>query len=153
MKFNLSREYMSESYDQGRKYGSKLLYIERVIGVVFILLGIGLLIYVKAKTVLPLAFIAIGIFELSSNQIKKYFWLRRHTKSKLMNAEVELEVTAEGINSKGPFSHGHFEWSGIEKVVRTPEGVLVWPQKGIYWYLPGKIAGKESIELILSKSA
>jgi hypothetical protein len=153
MKFHLSREYMSESYDQGRKYGSKLLYVERLIGVVFILLGIGLLIYVKAKTVLPLAFIAIGIFELSSNQIKKYFWLRRHTNSKLMNAEVELEVTNEGINSKGPFSHGQFTWSGIEKVIRTPEGVLVWPQKGIYWYLPEKIAGKETIELILSKSA
>jgi hypothetical protein len=73
---------MSESYDQARRYGSKWLIIERVIGFGFILLGTGLYIYANGKTVLPFALIAIGVFELFSNQIKKYFWLRRHLKSK-----------------------------------------------------------------------
>jgi len=153
VKFNLSREYMSESYDQARQYGSKWLLVERVVGFGFILLGMGLYIYANGKTVLPVVIIVIGVFELFSNQIKKHFWLRRHSKSKLMNAEVELEVTDAGIDSKGPFSNGHFEWSGIEKAIRTPKGILVWPQKGMYWYLPANIAGREIVDFIQSKIA
>jgi hypothetical protein len=151
--FNLSREYMSESYDQARRYGSKWLIVERLVGFCFILLGVGLYIYANGKTVLPVALVAIGVFELFSNQIRKYLWLRRHSKSKLMNAEVELVVTEAGIDSKGPFSNGHFEWSGIEKAIRTPNGILVWPQKGMYWYLPERKAGRETIDFIQSKIA
>ena len=151
MKLHLSHEYMSESYDQARKYGTKWLLVQRVIGFVFILLGLALYIYAQGKTVTPVALILIGIFELFSNRIKKYFWLKRHSKSKLVDAEIEIELTETGINSTGPFSNGYFDWSGIEKVVRTPKGVLVWPQKGMYWYLPESIAGKQSIEFIMSK--
>lgn len=153
MKFNLSQEYMSESYDQARKYGSKWLFVERLIGIGFIILGAGLYIYANGKTSLPIVLVAIGIFEVLSNYIKKYFWLRRHKKSKLFNAEVELQLSEAGIDSDGPFSNGHFDWSGIEKAVRTPKGILVWPQKGMYWYLPETIAGKEVIEIIQSKVA
>ena len=152
MKFRLSHDYMSESYDQARLYGSKWLLIERVIGVSFIFLGMGLYIYANGKTATPIALIAIGVFELLSNRIKKYFWLRRHSKSKLMNAEIELEVTEAGIDSSGPFSSGHFEWEGLEKAIRTPKGILVWPQKGTYWYLPESIAGKQTIDFIQAKA-
>ena len=144
---------MSESYDQARRYGSMWLLVERVIGIAFIFLGIGLYIYADGKTVLPIALIAIGVFELFSNYIKKYFWLRRHAKSKLMNAEVILDVTETGIDSTGPFSNGHFKWDGIEKAIRTPKGILLWPQKGMYWYLPESIAGSQTIDFIQSKVA
>lgn len=144
---------MSESYDQARRFGSKWLLIERVIGACFVFLGIGLYIYANGKTATPIALVAIGVFELLSNRIKKHFWLRRHSKSKLMNAEVELKVTEAGIDSSGPFSNGHFEWAGIEKAIRTPKGILVWPQKGMYWYLPESIAGKETIDFIQEKIA
>jgi hypothetical protein len=68
-----------------------------------------------------------------------------------MNAEVELKISETGIESIGPYSSGHFEWNGVEKVVRTPKGILLWPQKGMYWYLPESIVGKDAIELILTK--
>lgn len=151
MKLKLTREYMSESYDQARRYGSKWFLVERIVGLGFILLGLALYLYANGETVLPVALIAIGVIEIFSNQIKKFFWLRRHSKSKLMNAEVELDVTDAGIDSKGPFSKGHLEWSGIEKVVRTPKGILVWPQKGLYWYLPESVAGEKIIGFIQSK--
>lgn len=153
MKFRLNHEYMSESYDQARRYGSKWFLIERVIGACFVFLGMGLYIYTNGKTVMPIALVVIGVLELLSNRIKKYFWLRRHSKSKLLNAEVKLEVTEAGIDSSGPFSNGHFEWEGIEKTIRTPKGILVWPQKGMYWYLPESIAGKQTIDFIQAKVA
>jgi hypothetical protein len=153
VKLSLNYEYMSESYDQARRYGSKWLLIELFIGVGFIVLGAALYIYANGETVLPIAFVVIGVFELLSNRIKKYFWLRRHSKSKLMNTEVEMEITEAGIDSTGPFSSGHFEWGGIEKAIRTPKGILLWPQKGMYWYLPESIAGEQTIDFILTKLA
>ena len=136
MKFNLNHEYMSESYDQVRKYGSKWLLVERIAGIVFIVIGIGFYNYDNGLLDTPVVLIIVGIFELLGNNIRKYFWLRRHAKSKLMNAEVELKISETGIESIGPYSSGHFEWNGIEKVVRTPKGILLWPQKGMYWYFP-----------------
>jgi hypothetical protein len=151
MKFCLDEEYMSESYDQARRHGSKWLLAERLVGSGFILLGIGLYLYARGMTFLPLALVIIGGFELLSNRIKKFFWLRRHAKSKLNGAQIELEVSEAGIDSSSPFSTAHLDWSGIEKVVRTPKGILVWPQKGVYWYLPERIAGQETIRFIESK--
>ena len=153
MKLRLDREYMSESYDQFRKYGSRWLLAERLLGVVFILSGTFFYLTLEGGRFAPVLLIFLGFFELASNSVKKYFWLRRHEKSKLMNAEIEMEISGSGIDSSGPFSSGHFNWDGLEKAVRTPDGVLLWPQKGVYWYLPERIAGSEMIALILSKVA
>ena len=152
-KFTLSRDYFSASYDQASRYGSKWLMVERLVGTSFILLGIGFIAYSRGETLLPLALVAIGVVELLSNMIKKYFWLRRQSKSKVSGAEVELVVDDEGIESLGPFSTGRMRWSGIEKVVRTPHGILVWPQTGMYMYLPEAAVGRETIEFIASKVA
>ena len=151
--FRLDRAYMSESYDQGRLYGSKWLFGEKVIGVVLITLGFALIVYSAGETVLPLVLIAIGVFELFSNRIKKYFWLRRHLKSKLNDAEVQITLNDSGMVSKSPYSTSEMKWSGVEKIVPTPKGILIWPQKGMYWYLPRSAAGAEAITFIEKKSA
>ena len=153
VKLKLSRDYMSESYDQARRYGTKWLLVEWIIGISFILIGLAFYFYLESTEIFPLALVIIGIFELLSNYIKKYFWLRRHAKSKLIDAEVELKVTEIGIDSRGPYSEGIFRWEGVEKFVRTPRGILLWPQKGMYWYLPDNIAGVQTIEFIQSKIA
>lgn len=151
--FRLDRAYMSESYDQARLYGSKWLLAEKIIGAVLIIGGIALLLYSRGETVLPAVLIAVGAFEVLSNRIKKYFWLRRHLKSKLNDAEVHITLSDSGIASKSLYSTSEMKWSGVEKVVRTPKGILIWPQKGMYWYLPASTAGAKAIAFIETKSA
>jgi hypothetical protein len=153
IKLSLSRSYFSESYDAARRYGSRWLLVERVAGVAFTLLGIGLMAYTGGKAVLPFVLIAIGVVELLSNRIQKYFWLRRESSSKVADAEVRLVVDDEGIQTFGPFATSRMRWNGIEKVVRTPRGILVWPHTGIYIYLPESVAGKDTIDFIASKVA
>lgn len=70
--FVLSREYFRESYDQARRYGSKTYLIERIIGALFVLLGLGALAYMPDNYVLPYVLVAIGIVELLSNQIRDF---------------------------------------------------------------------------------
>lgn len=150
--FRLDRTYMSESYDQARLYGSKWLLAEKAIGAILIVVGIALFVYSRGETALPAVLIAIGAFELLSNRIKKHFWLRRHLRSKLNDADVQITLSDSGIASKSPYSTSEMKWSGVEKVVRTPKGILIWPQKGVYWYLPASTAGTEAIAFIETKS-
>jgi hypothetical protein len=42
-------------------------------------------------------------------------------------------------------------WDGVEKCVRTPKGILIWPQKGMYFYIPEESAGADAIAFIESK--
>jgi hypothetical protein len=153
IQFRLDRAYMSESYDQARRYGSRWFIGEKLIGTFFLILGVILLVYVRGETVLPIVLVVIGSFELTSSSIKKYFWLKRHSKSKLNNAEIQITLSDSGIESRTLHSSGEMNWNGVEKVKRTPKGILVWPQKGIYWYLPESIAGAEAIDFIKSKIA
>lgn len=149
----LDRSYMSESYDQARRYGSKWLLIERTIGSVFVIAGLAFFYYFRGEIVFPLAIVAIGVMEFFSGDIKKLIWLRRHSKSKLSNAEVAVLIDENGIESTGPFSKARMSWTGIERIVRTPKGILVWPQKGMYTYFPETALGRECIDFITSHVA
>lgn len=74
-------------------------------------------------------------------------------KSKILNLEVEVRVDDEGLESKSSFSTSRMAWAGIEKVVRTPKGILVWPQKGMFIYFSEHLVGKQTVDFIRSKVA
>ena len=76
--FVLSQDYLNESYDQARRYGSKWLFVEIIVGVMFLLLGLVAFVLLPDATVLPFVLITIGVVEVLSNKLKKFFWLRRH---------------------------------------------------------------------------
>ena len=150
--FTLDNDFMSESFDQGRRYGSRWQLIEMIIGSVFVVGGLALFVYADWATVLPLVLIAIGVFEIFSSRIKKFFWLRKHGKGKAANAKVEMLFDDEGFETKSIFSNARMKWEGVEKCVRTPKGILLWPQKGVYFYIPEESAGAETISFIESKA-
>jgi len=147
----LDRKFMSESFDQARRHGSRWHLIELAIGVVFIVGGLGLFVYADWATALPLALVAIGVFEILSSRIKKFFWLRKHGKGKAADQKIEMLFDDEGFETKSNFSSARMAWDGVEKCVRTPKGILIWPQKGVYFYIPEESAGADAIAFIESK--
>jgi hypothetical protein len=42
-------------------------------------------------------------------------------------------------------------WNGIERIQRTPKGLLIWPQKGMYIYLPKSAAEENVIDFVASR--
>lgn len=152
----LDRDYWSEGYDQARRYGSRWLLIERIIGGSLIALGVGLFAYTYLRggtMMLPLVLVGIGTFELFGDHLKKFFWLRRQMTGKLAEAKIELSFGVEGMETSGPFSTGHTTWQGLDRVVRTPKGLLIWPHKGIYFYVPTSVVGQEGIDYIAARVA
>jgi len=72
--------------------------------------------------------------------------------SKVANNFVDISISDEGIKSKSPFSESSMSWSGLEKIVETPKGLLIWPQKSMHIYLKKESVPEETIQFILSKT-
>jgi len=149
--FTLNRDFMSESFDQARRYGSRWYLIELAIGSAFIVGGLLLFAYADWATVLPLVLVGIGVFEMFSSRIKKFFWLKKHGKGKAANSKVEMVFDDDGFKTKSDLSSAGMSWEGVEKCVRTPKGILLWPQKGMYFYIPEEAAGRDTLSFIQSK--
>ena len=147
----LSRDYFIESFWQSTRHANKIRKIEYIISVVFILSGIALYIYANGETMLPLVFIAIGLFEYFSPYLKKYFWLKRQMGNKSADTTVEIHITDDAILTKGVYSEGCMRWEGMNRVLETPKGIILWPQKGIHIYIPKSKITPDVIKYVLSK--
>ena len=144
----LDRDYMSESFDQYRQFGSRWRFIEWIIGAAFILVGIALFVYTDWATATPIVLIGIGVIEIFSSRIKKFFWLRKHAKSKASVVLLEMTFDDGGFESRTDASSSRLGWEAVEKCVRTPKGILLWPQKEIYIWIPQSVFGSEAIDFI-----
>lgn len=152
-KYVLNRAYLSESFDQALKYASKWQKIELVIGGALIALGFALWLYSNRELIFPWALAGLGVFEIFSSRIRKYFWLKRQLAGKNAGSEITLTFDDRGIQSEAKFSTGTVLWAGIEKLIETPKGLLIWPQKGVYWYLPKSGLGDEATAFIKQKAS
>jgi len=149
----LDQGYLSESYDQIRRYGSSWYWIELVIGLLFIIGGLALFIYASWTTILPIALVGVGVFEILFYKVKKFFWLRKRASDKSANTEINLSFDDEGLETNSELSTAKLKWAGVEKCIQTPKGVIIWPQKEVYIYIPEDAAGSDAIEFILLKTA
>lgn len=152
-KFNieLTKEYFLESFEQSVKYGSKWRKIEYMISIFLIIFGVYLYFYAKGETFLPILLIALGLFELFSPYLKKIIWIKRQMSNKLANTNVEMVVTEQALLTKGKYSEGCMAWEGMERMLETPKGILLWPQKGIKIYIPKSKLPLDIINYISSK--
>jgi hypothetical protein len=151
-KYLLDRSYWSECFDQAVRYGSRWKKIELAIGGAFIIAGFSLWLYFNRALFLPWVLVALGVIEIFSSRIKKFFWLRKQLGSKHSGFEVTHTFDDRGIQTAGKYSNGLMSWAGIEKLIETPEGLLIWPQKSIYWYLPKRSRSEEAIAFIKKKA-
>jgi len=147
----LDKEYFNNCFNESIRYGSKWRKYEFIIGSLFLIAGFSLFAYTHWRLASPIIFILIGLYELFSPIIKRPFWVRRQTSSKIAGSKVDIIVNNDGIISKSPYSESSIRWSGIEKTIKTPNGILVWPQKGIHFFFPKEYISEEGIEYILSR--
>ncbi|BAU49492.1 hypothetical protein SVA_2944 [Sulfurifustis variabilis] len=150
-KYHLDRSYLSESFDQAVRYGSKWKRVELAIGTAFIVGGLALWVYSGGELFLPWMLVLLGVIEVFSSRIKKFFWLRKQLGSKHAGSEVTLTFDDDGVRTAGRFGNSVIAWAGIERLVETPKGLLIWPQKGIYYYLPKSILDDGAVSFIRQK--
>jgi hypothetical protein len=152
-KIMLDKAYFGESYDLACAYASKRWMLRRLFGVMIIAASIGTFFYLGQISALPLVLALIGAYEVLAQPINKFFWLRNVLKSKVANSEVEFAFDEHGIQSNSKYMDARVKWSGIERHVMTPKGILIWPHKSAYFYVPVSAAGDDGIAFIRSQLA
>ena len=154
-KFNieLNKEYYSECFEQAFKYDNKWKNINYLISLIFISLGTIFIINAKALTFTSSVLIVIGFYELFDSYFKKIFWVKRQMSNKTANTEVEMIITEEAFLTKGKYSEGNMLWKGMDRILDTPKGLTIWPQKGIKIYIPKIKLNDEVVNHVLSKIA
>ena len=152
VKLVLNKNYFTEMFSQSMRYANKWRKIERVIGPFFLVLGIFLFVITDGKMASPFVLVLIGLYEILSPLIKKPWWIGRQMKSNIANSEVTINFTETGIETSTPYSQSSIEWTGVERILETKKGVLIWPQKGIHIYIPKSDARKDVIQFITTKN-
>jgi hypothetical protein len=90
-----------------------------------------------AYVALGIALMALGVYFFVLRRAERRWMIRRQF-SKRPDKDVELEwqITSEQIQSQSVLGHSQFSWQALSKVVRTPEGVLVYPHGQMFHWLP-----------------
>ena len=146
--FTLSRKYYSNFYDSFIRYGRKWSAPGWGIGLFFLIFGVGMLLADAPLRAVPIILILCGVYCLLYRPVGKFFFVRRMLRSKTAGGVVSLEFDEEGLRSEGPFSEGRIKWDGIEKVVRTPDAILLWPQTRTVMYVPATAASETTLDFI-----
>ena len=97
---------------------------------------------------LTIVLFLVAAVDLLGNSIRKALWLRKYSKAKELGSSVEFEFSERGISSTSKYTSGELSWEGVDRVQRTPNGILVWPTKGIYMYFPEDEVGADVIEYV-----
>ncbi len=126
--------------------------VERIIGVIALAIALVLL-FRQSDPFMITAFFGIAAAQLLRNPIKKVKWLRGLEKGKRFDESVEIQFDESGIKTNGPFSSAEMSREGIERQRRTPKGLLLWPQKGAFFYLPESQVDNSIIDYVQSKVA
>ncbi len=50
--------------------------------------------------------------------------------------ELEWQASTDAILTKSALGHGEALWQAFAKVVRTPEGIMLYPNDQIFHWLP-----------------
>ncbi len=153
LNFIPDEEYYKEAYDEIVS-SLKLKKYEPYFAITMIILG--LIFYFqdtdKKLGIFPIVFTLIGFYELFKLYYEKKKWLKDRLDSKIVGQQIELQFSEEVIKHSGQFSKGELTWNGLNKIVKTKNGLLLKPENGISIYLPNKLfADEKQMEFIMSK--
>ena len=99
----LDKDFMSESFDQARRYGSRWRLNELAIGVIFIVAGMVLLAYADWATALPVVLIVIGIFEIFVAESRSSFGSGNMAKARLQTQTLRCRSTIQASRQRAVF--------------------------------------------------
>ncbi|MCF7786059.1 MAG: YcxB family protein [Prosthecobacter sp.] len=89
--------------------------------------------------------------------INRFFWRRRINAMPLCGKQVTWTVTESALKCVMSGADATMDWSVILESVATPEGILIYPQKNLFYWLPRTAFTTESEyihfrELVASKT-
>ena len=117
---------------RGRKWVIPVGFFCAIAGIaILIITGLG-----SEYRIIGLLLICLGVFEVIWHYWEKHKWFMGRRKANVNGTDVEILFEDDCIFMKGSFSQSECKWQGFQKVVSTGQGMFLYPQQGIYVYIP-----------------
>lgn len=146
--FTLSKDYLSECYDQSVAVKITILTYKRAI--ISLVFGICLLVFKLVSDYLAFLVIAFGVLEVFSTRYAKTWWLWRQMLGKSYKSTVTMLINETGINISSIHVDETIEWQGVSAIDKTGLGFIVRHAKGAS-YLSNSFLDEVSIDYMFSK--
>ena len=116
-----------------KKFGS-LQYLWYVAGAIFITLG-SIALYLGDRP-FGIMILSYGLYCVTRKKILEFRFKRNIEKNPGYQIPTKWEFTENGITQTSKLGSSELSWSAIYETVTTPEGVLLYPQKNLYFWIP-----------------
>ena len=93
----------------------------------------------SGKSPLPvtIGFLVLGIYWFTVRPFERRWWNRRQfSKRPDRDIDVEWQVGTDKIWARSALAQTEISWRAFTKVVRTPAGVMLYPNDKIFHWLP-----------------
>jgi len=93
----------------------------------------------SGRAPLPVAvgFLLVGIYWFAVRPFERRWWTRRQfSKRPDRDIEVEWQVASDKIFARTALAQTEITWQAFTKMVRTPTGVMLYPNDQMYHWLP-----------------
>ena len=137
-KFTLSDEYYQRLWKQLVRHRTRFRRWTVPFGLLTMVVGAA---WFASMPVDPLRIFGTLLFGAGAIEVLWHYWdrhrwFKRMTTGPQANGEVELRFNANGITHVGPTARGEIQWRGIERIIRTNEGLFLLQGRGLSMFVP-----------------
>tara|TARA_B110000977_G_C11072737_1_gene490126 strand:+ start:2169 stop:2669 length:501 start_codon:yes stop_codon:yes gene_type:complete len=141
-KFNLSRDYLAECFDQSLPYG-KNAKPNYVFPAVLFASGMSLLFFTGEPKLIGSILAALAVLEIFHIWYRRAWWLARQMLGRSADSEVTLIITDTEIRTHSPYAQTTLLWADIERVIETDLGLILVAKSGGQQYLSKSLFSSE----------
>ena len=149
--FILSRDYLTECFDQSLPYG-KNAKPNYLFPALLFAAGAGLLFFTEQPKVAGSMLIALAVLELIHIRFRRAWWLIRQMWGRSSGSEVKLTIDEDGIQTQNPYTQTALLWADIERVIETDLGLILVAKSGGQQYLSKSLFSAELISKIVARN-
>jgi len=148
--FTLTRDYLSECFDQSLPYRKKSL-VKSLTPILLLAMGLFFLYFTDNPTYFGGLFIALAVLELVHNLYQRAWWITRQSWGKNANISVTITVDETGIQTKNEETKTELLWPNVLRVIETELGLILVSSTGGQQYLSKALFPTELIDEMIAQ--
>tara|TARA_R110002072_G_scaffold31735_18_gene97686 strand:+ start:9542 stop:10075 length:534 start_codon:yes stop_codon:yes gene_type:complete len=149
--FNLTREYLAETYDQSLPHGKSASPNYWFPAVTFGA-GAGLLFLADQPAMAGIILLSMAALELLHIRFRRAWWLARQMFGRGADSDVILTIDEDGIQTQNPTTKTALLWVDVERVIETELGLILVARSGVQQYLSKSLFSTELVQEIVAKT-
>lgn len=131
-----------------RRGNGKLQWLWPVAAVIFLALGIWV-IKTRERDVLGFYFLILGIWAFCRKWVLELWALRLFLKSGQLDQHANWQFDEKGFHVETENASSHANWAAVHQSFTTPDGFLIYPQKGMYcWIARQRFASDQDFQTL-----